>query len=274
MGLFTKIKNAPVLSVLKQNTAVRRSYLWVRYGMLQKPFCSPQMEVAIDEEVRFNLDYTFGLHRYDEFGNRHNAGFKDWLKECSGKRIVFDIGAHIGLYAIPASRVIASGGKIYAFEPAVANLKFFRKHLEYNHCANVVVEDALVGEVSRPEVDFAEHPDSDAMNAIVVQKNAHLYTTVQRRQVALDDFCYQRQVFPQVMKIDVEGAEVRVLKGAQRLLREKHPVIFLSIHPSRIRLLGDTLEEMLALAAKAGYTLRGFDGNVPSEIKFGEYKLV
>lgn len=270
------MKKNPVVSYFKNIAAVRQSFLFVRYGLFQPPLFSPQIDIRMDG-VRFKLDYTFGLHKYQEFGNKHNAGFRYWLQCCRDKSVVFDIGAHIGLYSLPASQVIGSNGRVYAFEPSQANCQYLQKHIVYNGCKNIVIEPVLVGKESKDAVSFQENPKADAMNAIIVQKNPGLYRNVQRRQIALDDFCYGGQIFPQVMKIDVEGAEVQAIEGARRLLREKHPIVFLSVHPSRIVLLSETVEKLFRLIRELRYTVKDLAsgavcGNA-GELKFGEYIL-
>ena len=120
-----------MLRNLKKVDAVRHSFLFVRYGLFERPFLSPQIDVRMDG-AQFKLDYTFGLHKYEAFGDKHNAGFKHWLECCRGKSVVFDIGAHIGLYALPASQVVGSDGKVYAFEPSSANCRYLKKHIDYN----------------------------------------------------------------------------------------------------------------------------------------------
>ena len=273
MGLKEKFKNNPAVSYLKKLEAVRQPFLLVRYGFFQRPFFNPQIDVRLDG-ASFKLDYTFGLHKYDEFGNKHNSGFKKWLESCRGRFVVFDIGAHIGLYSLPASQVIDRSGKVYAFEPSSANCHYLRKHMVYNCCQNVVIEPVLVGKEPREAVPFQENPKADAMNALIVQKNPGLYRQVERRQVSLDDYCYRQHIFPEVIKIDVEGAEVQVIEGGQRLLKEKHPVIFLSVHPSRIVLLKDSVEKLVRLIKGLDYTITDTEGRpVDDDLKFGEYIL-
>lgn len=50
-------------------------------------------------------------------------------------------------------------------------------------------------------------------------------------QVTLDQYCYQNNIFPDVITMDVEGSEFEVIKGAEKTLREKKPIIFMSVHP-------------------------------------------
>ena len=223
----------------------------------------------------FALDPLVASGRYEEFGTGHNSGLNQWVALCTGKHTVIDIGAHIGLYSLPASRVVAPGGWIYAFEPAVANAAVLEKHLKYNDVRNIRVLPWLVGEHEEAAIGFFERDgEVDGMNAIVVQKNQHLYSRTVRRQVSLDSFCVERQIRPQVVKIDVEGAELRVLRGARRVLTEDRPVVFLSVHPGRVEAFDDSLEEMDPLLADLGYVAFDHAGQPVRRFEFDEYVLM
>jgi hypothetical protein len=76
-----------------------------------------------------------------------------------------------------------------------------------------------------------------------------------------DKVCADRAFAPDVIKIDVEGHEVKVLSGLQGILSQYHPLIFLEVHPQRIVAEGDSLEELCSRLEGAGYIPRGLDWN-------------
>ena len=202
----------------------------------------------------FELDPSVAFGKYETWGAGRNEGLGEWIEACTGKRAVFDIGAHIGLYSMPISRVIHKEGCIYAFEPGDKNHLVLTKHIEYNDINNVQAFQCFVGEKEDANVPFFEQKDRvDGMNSIVIKANPHLYTKSSKKQVCLDDFCQQRGVVPEVIKIDVEGAELGVLKGAKNILTTHHPVVFLSVHPARLELLGKSVEELQGVLAGFGY---------------------
>ncbi len=171
------------------------------------------VEVDIGGTGNIRLDHQFAFAGFENWGRAHNCGFAKCIELCRGKNIFFDIGAHIGLYSLPVSRVLKQGGMIYAFEPAERNCDLFVKHLEYNDIGNVRLIPSLVGETTEDRASFYEDKDVDGMNSVVLPKNPHLYTRTEKKQISLDDFCRENNVVPEVIKIDVEGAELNVLKG-------------------------------------------------------------
>lgn len=222
----------------------------------------------------FKIDPLLAFGNYEDWGTAHNTGLKKWIESCRDKFAVFDIGAHIGLYSLPASRVIHAKGFVYAFEPAEKNCVFFQRHISYNKIKNIRVFPYIVGEFYYEKVPFFERIDeAEGMNALLPHKNPHLYTKTFKKQVSLDEFCLQKNVVPEVIKIDVEGAECKVLKGAREVMKKYRPLIFLSVHPGRIEALGDSLQVLLATIIEAGYGVYDMEGNQVNEFFLQEYIL-
>lgn len=271
---MTDVKKGSLFKTILGIPWIRRFFLFVRYGIFHKPFFSRRMTVTIQDRIKFDIDFVFARHKYEGLGERHNAGFLRWIDFCRGKHVIFDIGAHIGLYTIPASRVTDPEGRIYAFEPSPANCEYLKRHLKYNRCANVSVEPVLVGECLKSQVEFYEHRKADPMNALTIRPDMMGYGKVTRPQITLDDFCQRKSVFPDVIKMDIEGAELRAFKGAVHLLRYKHPPIFLSLHPDRMAMLGDSVSDLAALLSDLNYTWCYPDGRKAEGLPFGEYLLI
>lgn len=136
--------------------------------------------------------------------------------------VVLDLGAHVGYYTLLAAALTGPSGRVFSFEPNPRNARYLRHHVRINRCRNVEVVEQAVCDHSG-EVRFGLGTGSGT---------GHIAETgaVSVRSVTLDDFCAERAVTPSVMKIDVEGAERRVLEGAAAALRSARPLIFLSTH--------------------------------------------
>ena len=137
--------------------------------------------------------------------------------------VVFDIGAHVGFYTLLASVLVGPTGSVFAFEPVPSNVHYLRKHLCLNSVQNVTVIEAAVS-------------DADGFCAFqegAISLTGHLSATggLHVQAVRLDRLVSEGAIpSPQYIKIDVEGAEARVLRGATELLARDHPVVFLSTH--------------------------------------------
>ncbi len=79
---------------------------------------------------------------------------------------------------------------------------------------------------------------------------------------------------PDVIKIDVEGAEYLVLEGARRTLAMHRPTMFLSLHPAQLESLGHSVRAVESLLGSLGYSVLSTDGNPVEEVGSGEYLCV
>ncbi len=88
--------------------------------------------------------------------------------------------------------------------------------------------------------------------------------------VSLDTFCREAGVRPNVVKIDVEGAELLVLRGAAKLLGEFYPTIILAVHPYWLP-TGQSSRQIFELLTSYGYTVYDSEGCQIEYLREGEY---
>jgi FkbM family methyltransferase len=170
---------------------------------------------------------------HDEWEPHVYARFREALRPGM---TVLDVGASFGLYTIAAARAVGAGGRVYAFEPADRTASALRLHLRWNGVADrvEVVEAAVADRIGRAE--FWQQETSFVASLIetsVRQEERRFNRPVRARRVgvvALDDFCREGHLAPDVIKVDVEGAEAAVLRGARGLLRRRRGLLFLEVH--------------------------------------------
>lgn len=160
----------------------------------------------------------------------------EMLKEFSPGKVFFDIGANIGYYTILASRGVGEKGAVVAFEPVVSNLTYLHQHVTLNKAKNVRVLPFALSD-SQSIASFSLGPNS-AMGHI--EENGGADRNEAENQVfvptvSLDEITEKLNLRPDVMKIDVEGAEMRVFAGAGKVLADAHPTIYLSTHSPELR---------------------------------------
>lgn len=140
-------------------------------------------------------------------------------------QVFYDVGAHVGYYTLLAARLVGERGRVVAFEPVARNLALLRRHLRLNGLRNVEVRPVAVG--SAPgAVGFAYDPREHSTGRLAATVgNLHVQVTTLDVTVEVDG-----AAVPDLIKIDVEGAEYDVLVGAQRLLERHRPQLLLSTH--------------------------------------------
>ena len=162
-----------------------------------------------------NIECVLGSYEYEV-----RVLFETAVSKSS---VVYDIGAHVGFYTLLASELVGVEGKVIAFEPLPQNLLILRRHVEMNHCTNVVVIESAVSDKSGIS-SFSEGCDSSTGH-LSQEGNLKIKT------ICLDDIIMSGEIPPpDFMKIDVEGAELLVLKGSSLVLTNYSPKIFLSTH--------------------------------------------
>jgi FkbM family methyltransferase len=166
----------------------------------------------------------------------------------------FDVGAHFGLMAITASRLVGPTGAVVAFEPNPHTAAVLRRHLKLNEVGNAVVEE--VGLMDRPgDLDFYTSDDV-SWNSTFSRQFAELYRyeSTNVPVVTLDDYVGRTGTAPGFMKIDVEGSEYECLTGADRTLKDNRPIIVIEVNPISQERTGHNAHDILGLLSRYGYT--------------------
>ena len=176
-----------------------------------------------------------------------------FLEALRGAKCFVDVGTNLGWYTCLASKHM-SYGKVYGFEMDDLNFAVLQRNLAVNHCSNVEVHNLAVSDSSgvvsykrdsdRPHPGFQLRPsrkDDDSIEFVSVNS------------VALDDFLESKGVVPDVIKIDVEGAEMRVLTGLRRTLRKCTPILFVEIHPEMLQVFDASTSAILSLLIANNY---------------------
>ena len=166
---------------------------------------------------------------------------------------------------------------MFAFEPSKSNYGYLLRHLRYNSIENIDAYQVVVGDVNREGVPFFEHVvGSSPLSGLIprTKRASDKFIESPRTQISLDDFCVEHDLAPDVMKMDVEGAEMLVLRGAKKTLARYRPLLYLSVHPSQLAALGQSVEELGDFLRELGYEARGSDGKPANELRSGEYVCV
>lgn len=144
------------------------------------------------------------------------------ISEFLGEGDVFyDVGANAGFFTILGARRVGPSGTVYAFEPHPFNAMTVRTQVEINGFRNCEVISAAVGakEGVCGLIDKGELSTCHVGSVFEASEMLHCQSVA---LTSLDSFAFEHRP-PDMIKIDVEGAESDVLKGAQRLLSRRPP---------------------------------------------------
>ena len=141
--------------------------------------------------------------------------------------VVFDIGANVGIYTLLFSDRVTASGRVVAFEPSPRNVVYLEKHLALNGASNVDVVNAAVSDIR----------GYSAFDATSGSCTGHLEPSggLLVRTTTIDHFVESSGLRPSLIKVDVEGSEADVLRGATGTLRSTRPQILLATHSADIK---------------------------------------
>jgi FkbM family methyltransferase len=182
--------------------------------------------------------------------------------DLSGK-VVFEVGAHVGFHAMCFADLVGPRGKVYAFEPHSFNRDRMKTNLSKSPDleSRVVVCDVAVSD-KEGTTRFYFNPDVES-GASSGSKLGDVYPSISEevfrkseffpqnvRTISLDDLSLigVRDI-PALVKLDVEGAEIMAINGAQRTLREHRPVLLIEVH-SMVNMM-----RAVTLLARCGYSI-------------------
>ena len=169
---------------------------------------------------------------------------------------VVDVGAHHGLYTLLTSVKVGPQGRVIAFEPSPRERKKLLWHLRLNHCTNVQVESTALGSsVGQGEL-FVVNGRETGCNSLCPPKVSEPIKVLRVAVDTLDNYLRQQKIEGGVdfIKIDVEGAELEVFKGATVLLRrEPRPVILCEVQDFRTQPWDYKAKEIIEFLHKLGY---------------------
>lgn len=174
--------------------------------------------------------------------------------------VVLDIGANIGLYTLTLARRVGPTGRVFAFEPEPSNCALLRKNIEQNGYHNVTIFEKAVSD------------RSGKCNLYLSKTHGGLHRTYQSRacsgsvvieSVRLDDIADLRDQEVNLIKIDVEGAEPRVLAGMGALLgRSRNLKLFMEFVPKFLLEQGLCPDEVLSWLRAEGFELFRVDSRM------------
>ena len=178
--------------------------------------------------VRLRLDLRESLQRDFYFGlyDQHELRLVSRYLRSGGDFV--DVGAHIGMYAVRAAVELRGRGRVLAFEPNPSARAQLAENLALNGCDNAIVVAAAVTAVAGLAELHVSASDDPSFSSLEGGRFAER-EPLQVETMTLDDAIAEHGLRPAVVKIDVEGGELDVLRGAARTLAGARPVLFVEV---------------------------------------------
>lgn len=220
-------------------------------GIVQTRFFDCDLLVRAHEDVGRNI----------VMGDFETRDLQHFLSAVRDGDVVFDAGANVGAYCVPAARQ-RRDTRVVAFEPIPLNAALLRASVLINGLTNLDIVQACVSD-SAGEIEFSVSEDS-AYSSIIDTGRKLEAARLRCRAVTLDEQCAAMGIVsPNLVKIDVEGAELRVLLGAGRAFFEAGPgprLVMIELYDQNLQAFGTSIDEVVALMARHRYRPYVLDG--------------
>jgi FkbM family methyltransferase len=169
---------------------------------------------------------------------------------------VYDIGANVGVFSSSFAVIAGPKGQVHSFEPVASNfeqLLAVQRSYPWIKAYNLILSDTVgKTEICIPGDDAAQSSIKvldwgNWKTAATIKKETRPCTT-------LDTFIRTEKIpVPDFIKIDTEGAELKVLRGAEKTLTRHFPKIYMELNPETLRGFGAKPSDLMALLKKYGY---------------------
>ena len=163
--------------------------------------------------------------------------------------VIFDIGANLGYYSMTLATQLKGNCQVHAFEPNPPTYKRLNKNIALNNLHDVVIAHNVgCGDVSGT-ASMTEKPfNSPGATMVHVNESEGVFLTT------IDQFVDSHSITQiDFMKVDVEGFEERVLRGAAAILNRFQPILLVEIDPKRLAFQGSSAEAVLRILKLHGY---------------------
>lgn len=245
----------PRWKLARPGTPLGRAVGWLHYLAPDEPRLVTALAGPLKgRQIVLNLRYQWSLWLgFYEQSIRH--ALESLLRDGD---TIYDVGAHVGYFSM-VSAVRSPHGQVYAFEPNPANLRMLTGTVEANPDLNIEIIARAAG-AARTEAEFVVYENGhDVSNPSLLGRLAKVapagdtHTRITVEVVDLDSFAAESKSWPDVVKIDVEGAEGFVLSGMTGILDKARPRLIIEVHHSEAH------AQVTAILASHRYTVQALE---------------
>jgi FkbM family methyltransferase len=262
----------------------RTAQFHLRQGLAQFPYLP--VRISLEISPRETADFWWSRvvpYHDDERGFLdywgHDAGDLRFLWRVLEPGMTFlDIGANEGVYSVVACEKLRGAGRVVSFEPSPREYRRLALHLRWNSCVNARAEQIALGAEAGCVAFYEVASGGDtSRNGLRPPGTSDALNRIEVQAVTLDEFVESHGIARvDVMKIDVEGGELGVFRGARRVLSEYRPTIICEVLDAAAEPWGYAAREVIDALEAQGYCWFDVreDGSLTPHIAQSRYAAV
>ena len=198
-------------------------------------------DLNIDVENALLLNY-----KYD------NETFEFVKEKVKDGDVCVDIGANVGFFTVHLANIVGTKGKVYAFEPSPIHSKKLKTNIELNGFKNVILSTKAIGK-NKGQISHFSSVTSGSLNPKLVINPSEAIETLVEISPLYSEINESDINKIKIIKIDVDGSEMDVLKGADSILSKTNAYLIIEIWETGINEVGEKLEEIIEYILSFNY---------------------
>ncbi len=241
------------------NLGIRKLYIIIRHKINGK---NTKVTVGHSSATLLTTTYSEFERFYNLKGERENL--TDIVSETSEEDVFYDIGANVGLYSCLVGSAVENC-QIYSFEPHPINVEALKSNIKLNNINATIFQLAISDEEGIFELSSEGAEAGLGEHSLDTSGSESTVSVTVRR---LDDLRKEHDIpVPTIVKIDVEGAELDVIKGATETFSHRNcKTLYCEVHPDRIKKFGGSQAEVKDQLVNLGFDLDIVDQEVGGRI--------
>jgi FkbM family methyltransferase len=198
--------------------------------------------------------------------------FKEMAKTS---KVFLDVGANIGYFSFLVKQM-SPQAKVHSFEPLPQNISAYHNNCKLNGFSSMTLHEVCVAD-KKGDTEFLIPPSEESGWGRMAHRDLFNGEKIKRSVITLDEFCEQNQITGvDLMKIDVEGYEFKVLQGAQKLIETQRPRICIELNEPCLLDTGTSGEEIFKFFKERNYEMHALDAKtglfkVQAPVEFYRY---
>lgn len=186
---------------------------------------------------------------------------RERLYELAGDgNTIIDVGANMGETIMNFSNIVGTKGEVYGFEPDRINHERCTDNLKLNNFKNIILNNVGLGDVPgqfKIRVDTPSNRGGNRISNSTDDTNTEIINVI-----TLDDYVNNNKLHRvNLIKIDVEGFELNVLKGAIKTLNQYKPILFIELDDTNLNQQNHTAQELVSFLMNIGYKIVNAETN-------------
>lgn len=225
----------------------KNKYSYFGFIQIEIENCAPFVMFSCNDDIVAMTYYWYGSDSYER------KSISEWVSRSIDSEVILDVGSFTGLYSLAAvsAKKSLENVKVYAFEPTRRVHARLLMNIQTNKLRNVIEPVNLAVSNCMEQVRFLQYRGDYILGTGASFIDKGIESTSEEEivdTISIDEFIEQKKIKPQLIKIDVEQAEVLALEGMRQTLMDCSPTILIEVTPK-------TIEQSASILADHGYKL-------------------